>query len=180
MIGRDKYDSWRALTAAALVMAAALPAQASTPSMLDGDITEAEFEQSFERFEALPAAPSPGHGVVDLESFDPPLEPELDEHDTVRSLGVGVASYYGKRFHGRPTASGERFNMRAMTAAHKTLPFGTKVRVINPRNGREVVVRINDRGPYSGGRAIDLSRAAAEEIGLINAGHGRVELEVVS
>ncbi len=69
--------------------------------------------------------------------------------------------------------------MRAMTAAHRTLPFGTRVRVTNPRNGRSVVVRVNDRGPFIRGRSIDLSRAAAEKIGMISRGHARVKLEIV-
>ena len=69
--------------------------------------------------------------------------------------------------------------MHQLTAAHRTLPFGSLVRVTNPRNGRSVVVRINDRGPFVRGRSIDLSRAAAEEIGLIRSGHGRVELELL-
>lgn len=124
----------------------------------------------------------PGN-AVDLSTFEPkrelaPKPPALGGR-TVRSLGTGVASYYGKRFHGRLTANGERFNMRAMTAAHKTLPFGTKVRVTNPRNGRAVVVRINDRGPFIRGRTIDLSRSAAEKIGMIATGHARVKLEIV-
>lgn len=91
----------------------------------------------------------------------------------------GAASYYGKRFHGRTTANGERFDMHAMTAAHRTLPFGTKVRVTNRNNGKAVIVRINDRGPYSGGRVIDLSRAAAETIGMIRAGVISVNIEVI-
>ena len=78
----------------------------------------------------------------------------------------GIASWYGPGFHGRRTASGERFNTNALTAAHRTLPFGAKVRVVNQRTGRSVVVRINDRGPYAHGRVIDLSRAAAQTIGL--------------
>ena len=78
----------------------------------------------------------------------------------------GMASWYGPGFQGRRTASGERFNTHALTAAHKTLPFGTRVRVVNQRNGRSVVVRINDRGPHVRGRMIDLSRAAARAIGL--------------
>lgn len=90
-----------------------------------------------------------------------------------------VASFYGKRFHGRRTANGERFNMHAMTAAHKSLPFGTKVRVTNKANGRSVVVRINDRGPFIGGRALDLSRGAAAAIGMIDAGVQRVAMEVL-
>ena len=79
---------------------------------------------------------------------------------------AGVASWYGPGFHGRTTANGERFNTHALTAAHRTLPFGTKVRVTNNSNGRSVVVRINDRGPYVGGRVIDLSNASARAIGL--------------
>ena len=113
--------------------------------------------------------------AVDLDTFEPPIE----RTRVIRSLGTGVASYYGRRFHGRLTANGERFNMRAMTAAHKTLPFGTMVRVTNPSNGRSVVVRINDRGPFIPGREIDLSRGAAEAIGMIQRGHARVELELV-
>lgn len=89
----------------------------------------------------------------------------------------GMASWYGPRFHGKPTASGERFNTYTLTAAHRTLPFGTKVRVTNTRNGRWVIVRINDRGPYRGGRIIDLSFAAAREIGM--GGTARVVLEVM-
>ncbi len=78
----------------------------------------------------------------------------------------GRASWYGPGFHGRRTASGERFNTNALTAAHRSLPFGTRVRVVNRRTGRSVVVRINDRGPFAHGRVIDLSRAAAQSIGL--------------
>lgn len=156
----------------------ALPAQASTPAtVLAEGVSDQEFIETFETFEELPEAPEPTGKAVDLDTFDPPLEPEVEP--ATRSLGTGVASYYGRRFHGRRTANGERFDMAAMTAAHKTLPFGTKVRVTNPRNGRSVIVRINDRGPYARGRTIDLSRAAAEEIGIIRSGHGRVELEVV-
>jgi rare lipoprotein A len=79
---------------------------------------------------------------------------------------TGKASWYGPGFHGRRTASGERFNSGEMTAAHRTLPFGSRVRVVNKKTGRSVVVRINDRGPYAHGRIIDLSRASAEAIGL--------------
>ncbi|MFN0265347.1 septal ring lytic transglycosylase RlpA family protein [Tepidamorphus sp. 3E244] len=91
----------------------------------------------------------------------------------------GVASWYGKAHHGRKTASGERFNMNAMTAAHKSLPFGTKVKVTNKRSGRSVVVRINDRGPYAGGRIIDLSRAAAQRLGLMQSGTAPVSVTIV-
>jgi len=86
------------------------------------------------------------------------------------------ASYYGGKYHGRLTASGERFNMHAMTAAHRSLPFGTRVRVTNLDNGKSVVVRINDRGPFVRGRVIDLSRAAAKKIGLTGLAPVRVEV----
>lgn len=79
---------------------------------------------------------------------------------------AGVASWYGPGFHGRKTANGERFDMNALTAAHRTLPLGTQVRVTNKSNGRSVVVRINDRGPYVGRRVIDLSKASAQAIGV--------------
>ena len=91
----------------------------------------------------------------------------------------GIASYYGKKFHGRRTASGERFNMHELTAAHRTLPFGTVVRVKNLNNGREVRVRINDRGPFKKGRIIDLSRAAAKKLNMIEAGVAPVRIKVV-
>ncbi|BCM86030.1 hypothetical protein mvi_44910 [Methylobacterium indicum] len=86
----------------------------------------------------------------------------------------GKASWYGPGFQGRRTANGERFNTHALTAAHRRLPFGTRVRVTNTSNGRSVVVRINDRGPYVGGRVIDLSQASARAIGI--SGVARVRL----
>ena len=89
---------------------------------------------------------------------------------------TGMASWYGPGFNGRKTASGERFNQKALTAAHKTLPFGTKVRVENLANGREVVVRINDRGPFSRKRIIDLSKGAAQKLGMIGSGTARVRV----
>ena len=81
-------------------------------------------------------------------------------------LGGGLASWYGPGFGGHRTASGERFNTAALTAAHRYFPFGTRVRVTNRRNGRSVVVRINDRGPFAAGRVIDLSYAASRAIGM--------------
>ena len=92
----------------------------------------------------------------------------------------GVASYYGPGFHGRRTANGETFNMHAMTAAHRTLPFGTQVKVTNLANGKSAIVRVNDRGPYAHGRIIDLSVAAAKQIGSTNSGTARVSLEVLN
>jgi rare lipoprotein A len=91
----------------------------------------------------------------------------------------GLASWYGGDFHGKPTAQGELFNMRAYTAAHRSLPLGTHVRVRNLDNGRIVVVRINDRGPYKRGVIIDLSRRAAGALGMIEEGRVPVRVEVV-
>lgn len=91
----------------------------------------------------------------------------------------GVASWYGGRWHGRKTANGERYDQNSMTAAHRSLPFGTLVKVKNEHNGKECVVRINNRGPFTKGRVIDLSRAAASQIGMIGRGVGRVSMEVL-
>lgn len=90
---------------------------------------------------------------------------------------VGLASYYGKAFHGRKTASGQIYNMNKLTAAHRRLPFGTKLRVINLKNNREVIVRINDRGPYKTGRIIDLSKAAARKLGMLRNGIVKVKIK---
>lgn len=91
-------------------------------------------------------------------------------------LGRGKASWYGPGFHGRRTASGELFDMNDHTAAHRSLPFGTRVRVRNVQNGREVVVRINDRGPWAANRLIDLSKAAAAALDFLQAGEAPVIL----
>jgi rare lipoprotein A len=92
---------------------------------------------------------------------------------------VGQASWYGKKYHGKRTASGERYNMRAYTAAHKTLPFGTIVRVTNTANSKTVDVKINDRGPFVKGRVIDLSQKSFEQIGNIKKGIAPVKIEVI-
>jgi rare lipoprotein A len=104
---------------------------------------------------------------------------EVDDPGLVledRAIERGRASWYGEPFHGRRTASGEIFNMHGLTAAHKTLPFGTRLRVRNLANGQEVAVRINDRGPHVRGRIIDLSRAAAAQVGLLHTGTATVVL----
>ncbi|WP_292091820.1 septal ring lytic transglycosylase RlpA family protein [Brevundimonas sp.] len=92
---------------------------------------------------------------------------------------VGMASWYGAQHNGRPTASGETFDMNALTAAHKTLPLPGLVEVTNLENGRQAILRINDRGPFSDGRIIDLSRGAAQELGLLDRGVGRVRVRYV-
>mgnify|MGYP006277275995 CR=1 FL=1 len=89
---------------------------------------------------------------------------------------AALASWYGHPYHGRVTANGETYNMNAMTAAHRSLPFGTRVRVCSNRTGRCAVVRINDRGPFVHGRSIDLSKAAAQSIGVYSEGVGEVTI----
>ncbi len=91
----------------------------------------------------------------------------------------GIASWYGKKFHGRKTSNGEIYNMYTFTAAHKKIPFGTIVKVTNINNGKSVKVRINDRGPYKKGRIIDLSYKAAKEIDMVNDGVVDVKLEIM-
>jgi rare lipoprotein A len=93
---------------------------------------------------------------------------------------VGMASYYGRNFQGRRTASGERYNMYALTAAHPALAFGTRVEITNLKNGRKVRVRINDRGPFRKGRIIDLSYAAAKKIGMLTRGVVKVRIRVLN
>ncbi len=95
-----------------------------------------------------------------------PAEAEAEELSRARAIQTGPASWYGPGFHGRPTASGEPFNTNQLTAAHRTLPFGTRVKVVHQKTRRSVVVRINDRGPYAHGRVIDLSWASAQATGL--------------
>lgn len=168
-----------ALRTLALAVALALPASVSAPVQAD-DSSDA-FAASFSSLAAPAVGLTTAANAVDLTSFTPPIEQQADSDDAApgQALGSGVASFYGRQFNGRPTASGERFDMNALTAAHRSLPFGSRVRVTNPRNGKSVVVRINDRGPYAHSRVIDLSRAAASEIGIVGPGSGTVELALL-
>ena len=92
---------------------------------------------------------------------------------------LALASWYGPGFHGRTTANGERYNQWGLTTAHKSLPFGTMVRVTNPRTRQSVVVRVNDRGPFIGPRAFDLSRGAADRVGLTRSGVATLQFEIL-
>ena len=96
-----------------------------------------------------------------------------------KTTQIGKGSWYGKPFHGRLTANGERYNMYDFTAAHKTLPFNTMVKVTNLRNKRSIIVRINDRGPYHGGRIIDLSYLAAKKLGYVKKGVAKLKIQVL-
>lgn len=108
-------------------------------------------------------------------------EVQIDEpqKEAAKESVVGIASYYAAKFHGRRTASGEKFNSKVLTAAHLTLPFGTQLRVTNLQNLKSVIVRVNDRGPHVRGRIVDLSRAAADLIGITRFGVARVEVEIL-
>ena len=101
--------------------------------------------------------------------------------DTVRKFKqTGIASWYGHQFNGRKTANGERFDMNALTAAHRSLPLSCFIRDTNKDNGKSVVVKVNDRGPYSGNRILDLSYGAAEQLGIVNKGMGNVTIERIT
>ncbi|HYW18209.1 MAG TPA: septal ring lytic transglycosylase RlpA family protein [Nodularia sp. (in: cyanobacteria)] len=137
--------------------------------------------QATNRLRRLIGDASPINEITDLpESARISLPPQAEKiAGKIRLSFRGLASFYGRGFAGRPTATGERFNPEAMTAAHRSLPFGTRVRVTNTRNGRSVVVRINDRGPFIRSRVIDVSTAAARAIGMINSGVAQVKIEVL-
>lgn len=110
------------------------------------------------------------------------MAPIASAHEGAASTQMleGVASWYGPGFQGRQTANGEKFDMNDLTAAHRTLPFGTRVRVTNEATDASVVVRINDRGPFAHNRVIDLSKEAAKDIGIVSNGVGRVKIEVLA
>jgi rare lipoprotein A len=99
---------------------------------------------------------------------------KVNQHST-----RGEASYYAGFHHGKKTASGERFNMHSLTAAHRTLPLGSKIKVTNLNNGKEVVVRVNDRGPYAKGRVLDVSLGAAKKLDMIKTGTTKVSIQIL-
>jgi rare lipoprotein A len=173
--GSTKTMAFRASIAALLMLGGSISAAAEAPVPVTAapedtsglprfEPSQAEFAEAFDAFD---------HSAVVQALPEAQAEAEASSH----ALSGGVASWYGPGFAGHRTASGERFNPAEYTAAHRTLPFGSKVRV--SYGGRSVVVRINDRGPFSGHRVIDLSQAAAEDLGLRRAGSGRVELALL-
>lgn len=126
-----------------------------------------------ERIESLSAT------VTALDESLPAADPIAAEAKIYQAIGQGTASYYGRELAGNRTASGERFDPHGFTAAHRTLPLGTKLRVTNVANGRSVIVRVNDRGPFVGRRLIDVSLGAAQEIQMVRTGTAQVRLEIV-
>ncbi len=121
-----------------------------------------------------PALPTTDAEEISLETKLPDFDPSLVDYV---DLGTMKASWYGPGFHGRKTANGEKFDQMSYTAAHKSLRFGTLLRITNPKNGKSIVVRINDRGPYIEGRDLDISKAAAHELGLMRKGVARLKVE---
>ncbi|KAF0151209.1 MAG: rare lipoprotein A [Ignavibacteria bacterium] len=117
------------------------------------------------------------HGLTKV-NVSKDAEPNLAPVE-LSDIGVMTASWYGPRFHGKTTANGEIYNQMALTAAHKSLPFGTLLQITNPRNGKSVIVRINDRGPYIEGRELDLSKGTAKTLGIIQKGVVRVKVQQV-
>ena len=109
---------------------------------------------------------------------DSAREKKIEKPATGQYIQTGMASYYAEKFQGRKTASGEIYNMNKFTAAHRSLPFNTEIKVTNLENSRSVIVRVNDRGPFAKGRIIDLSKAAASQIGLLRKGVGKVRVEL--
>ncbi len=133
------------------------------------------------RVDAPPAAPQAPMQAIAPAASDPG-GPLLDQMHAPLVAGVpwkqrGLASWYGKKFNGRRTASGERFSASGLTAAHRTLPISSYVRVRRVASGEEVIVRINDRGPFHPGRVLDLSYAAARRLGMVALGSAEVEIE---
>ena len=173
--------SWLAVTALAALLsgcAAQLPSSALTRLA------------TIEATLPVAAATEPGHAppletvltARAMEPVDPPMTQVNDAYADPEQASVqhGVASFYASRFHGRTTASGERYNEHALTAAHRTLPIGTRVRVTNLANDRGVELTVNDRGPYIGNRLIDLSLAAARRLGFERQGLTSVRIDVLS
>ena len=119
--------------------------------------------------------------VILTEEFAPVQEQNISNTSIIRYIDRGTmrASWYGPRFHGRLTANGEIYDQNAYTAAHKSMRFGTLLRITNPRTNKSVIVRINDRGPYIPGRQIDLSKAVAEELDVISNGVKKLKIEEI-
>lgn len=165
--------STQLLGAAALLITgtfAAVPAHASTSVASSVGSTVAirdlDFSPSWDQFiRQIPPAPI--------------AQAQQIASASVRSVSTGQASWYGPGFYGNRTANGEVFRPGTRTAAHRSLPFGTRVRVTNLLNGRSTVVRINDRGPFHGNRVIDLAHGAAQDLGVISSGVAQVKLEVL-
>ncbi len=187
LLGRARHLGSRIASArrqAAVVTSVALLAVGGTacadapPTVLDAPAVSA-VEAPAEPAPPAPATMLPPAVPVRAVSDVSPGETADQPAGAASAIRGGRASYYGRELAGNPTASGEPFDPTELTAAHRTLPLGTRVRVTHARTGESVVVRVNDRGPFHGDRVIDVSRAAADSIGLTRAGTAEVELETL-
>ncbi|WP_274379056.1 septal ring lytic transglycosylase RlpA family protein [Altericroceibacterium spongiae] len=163
----------------ALAIAPGHAEQSPAPEIVPVSGTLSGLETNLPRFE--PSETDDGtdaNPAIDLDDSDAPLA-AANAIGMAEEIGAGEASWYGPKFRGRRTANGETFDPTQLTAAHRTLPFGSKVKVTYGRTGKSVVVRINDRGPYAHNRVIDLSEAAARQIGIRGAGRGHVTLALM-
>jgi rare lipoprotein A len=167
---RHRHAALAGALALAMVLIVVLAAASDGPERVD-------LGKGVAGVEPVPAVPS----RVPVAREEPPPEGTRATRRRVdeREVGEGRASYYSDRLEGRPTASGEPYRGGGLTAAHRTLPFGSRLRVTNLANGRSVVVRVNDRGPSAGTRVLDLSRTAAGRLGMLAQGHARVRLELL-
>lgn len=171
---------WLALSALALVALPATAGHAEQPAAATvaaafADLGPARTEPFAEAsaVDVTEVAATPPAAAADP-AADAPLSAQV-----ATMLDTGMASYYGRELAGNRTASGEAFDPTDLTAAHRTLPFGTRLRVTNQRTGQSVIVRVNDRGPYARGRVLDISHAAAEQIGMVRTGHAPVSIELL-
>ena len=150
-----------------------------------------DFNQHFSNLNSLSITERSGDQVrrqtiaakIEIPAEEPSVIEKLNTvaSNTVRKFSqTGMASWYGRQFHGRKTASGETFDMNALTAAHRSLPLNCYIRVTNKTNGKSVVVKVNDRGPFHGNRVLDLSYGAAKQLGITNAGTAKVSIERVA
>lgn len=156
-----------------LALAGLMPAPVFADVSANGNVPGELSVQLQQEIAPLPEA-TPAPEVAPAPAIVEEVLPETDVRPAI--LAEGVASFYGAELAGNRTASGERFNPRALTAAHRTLPLGTMLRVTNKANGKSVIVRVNDRGPFAKGRILDVSRAAAEKISMVRSGTARISI----
>ncbi|WP_256856512.1 septal ring lytic transglycosylase RlpA family protein [Variovorax sp. KK3] len=184
MIGRRLAKALAMVLASAALVACTTPPKPPEPEPASAEAVPGTGLRPLTRQPAVPPGAPPRSQVPSVR-YDLSVSGMAEDDGIPGDAGPreiferGGASWYGIQFHQRKTANGERFDMAAMTAAHKTLPFNTRVCVRSLVNGKEVMVRINDRGPYASGRIIDLSRAAAESLGMLGLGIKQVALSIV-
>lgn len=175
-LAKRRLRPMRTMALFGIASMAAVPVSVARAGTEEPAMMEATIGLATDNAGAVDLIPEPTN--VEM-AIQPGAGTDLAEPEILELLGEGEASWYGPKFAGRRTANGETFDPTELTAAHRTLPFGSLVRVTSNRTGKSVVVRINDRGPFHGNRVIDLSEAAASEIGLKARGSGRVEMALL-